>query len=158
MFNESLWRTYSGVYSESLKKHFLLDVCSTFIWYFMNYIYIYILVDNVYFHTPLIWSCIICRHFRNTCSENFKFSSSHIWHPGWHLTYRYYKESIVCRRALLVGLPVFDVIDQITYLRLSIIILEIFRGVTNSWLKSCRTLMWVECGYKFYWETPRTIK
>lgn len=121
-------------------------------------IYIYIFAENVYFHTPLIWSCIICRHFRNTCSENFKFSSSHIWHPGWHLTYRYYKESIVCRRALLVGLPVFDVIDQITYLRLSIIILEIFRGVTNSWLKSCRTLMWVECGYRFYWETPRTIK
>lgn len=113
MFNESLWRTYSGVYSESLKKHFLLDVCSTLVF---HELYIYIFVDNVYFHTPLIWSCIICRHFRNTCSEKFNqiLVITHLTSGLTYSTYRYYKESIVCRRALLVGLPVFDVIDQIT--------------------------------------------
>lgn len=64
----------------------------------------------------------------------------------------------MCRRALwralLVGLLVFDVIDQITYLtRQTVIILEIFNGVTNYWLKSCRTLnvggMWVDFIVRF---------
>lgn len=83
-------------------------------WYFMNYIYIF--AENMYFHTPLIWSCIICRHFRNTCSEKFNqiLVITHLTSGLTYPTYRYYKESIVCRRALLVGLPVFDVIDQIT--------------------------------------------
>lgn len=59
----------------------------------------------------------------------------------------------MCRRALLVGLQVFDDIDQITYLRQTVIILEIFNRVTNSWLKSCRTLnvggMWVNFILRF---------
>lgn len=64
-----------------------------------------------------------------------------------------YPGYIVCRRALLVGLQIVDVIDQITYLRQTVIILEIFNGVTNYWLKSCRTL---NVG-RFYCEIPRTI-
>lgn len=69
--------------------------------------------------------------------------------------YRYtiYPGYIVCRRALLVGLQIVDVIDQITYLRQTVIILEIFSGVTNYWLKSCRTLnvggMWVDFIVRF---------
>lgn len=127
-------------------------------WYFMNYIYIYLCGKRVLSHTfDLVLYYLSA--FQKYLFRKFQILViTHLTSGLTYPTYRYYKESIVCRRALLVGLPVFDVIDQITYLRLSIIILEIFRGVTNSWLKSCRTLMWVECGYRFYWETPRTIK
>lgn len=64
-----------------------------------------------------------------------------------------YPGYIVCRWTLLIGLQVFDVIDQITYLRQTVIILEIFNRVTNYWLKSCRTLnvggMWVDFIVRF---------
>lgn len=68
-----------------------------------------------------------------------------------------YPGYIVCRRALwralLVGLQIVDVIDQITYLRQTVIILENFSGVTNYWLKSSRTLnvggMWVDFIVRF---------
>lgn len=63
----------------------------------------------------------------------------------------------MCRRALwralLVGLQIVDDIDQITYLRQTVIILEIFNRVTNYWLKSCRTLnvggMWLDFIVRF---------
>lgn len=63
----------------------------------------------------------------------------------------------MCRRALwralLVVLQIVDVIDQITYLRQTVIILENFSGVTNYWPKSCRTLnvggMWVDFIVRF---------
>lgn len=115
MFNESLWRTYSGVYSENLKKHFLLDVCSTLVFHEL-YIYIYLCGLRVLSHTfDLVLYYLSA--FQKYLFRKFQILViTHLTSGLTYPTYRYYKESIVCRRALLVGLPVFDVIDQITYL------------------------------------------